>query len=143
MTRGGDYRSVWLGCAGLAVLAAVGLPVAYFLGGGRSLAGAAVGIAVVAVFFTLSVVAVTVAGRRDPQLMFPAAIGTYIVKIAVFGALLAGFDHTGWVDTASFAWVVVAGVLAWSGTGVLALVTTRDPYVQPGGGAGRGRPEGP
>lgn len=131
MTRGGDYRSVRFGVMALSLLALVALPVSAVVGGAPTLWGAAAGVLLVAVFFTISVVAVTVAGRRDPQLMLPAALLSYVAKIVVFGALLATLHAYRWVDVISFAWVVVAGVLTWSAAAILALVRVRVPYLEP------------
>lgn len=131
LTRGGDYRSVRFGVLALALLALVALPVAAATGGAATVWGAAAGVLLVALFFSLSVLAVTLAGRRNPQLMLPAAVLTYIAKIVVFGVLLAAFEATGWVDITSFAWVVVAGVLAWSAAGIVALTRVQVPYLEP------------
>lgn len=104
--------------SGLAGVAAVlvGLP----LGGAKGALGAAIGAIVVLAFFSISVVAVSYAAKVSPQMMFAAAVFSYITKLFVMFALVALFqDVTAW-NSEAFAWSVIALTLVWIGAEIRA-----------------------
>jgi ATP synthase protein I len=81
--------------------------------GSRGVIAAIMGTALVVIFFSISLVAVTYAARISPQAMLPAALGSYIVKLLVIYAALAALrDVTIWNQRA-FAWTVLALTLVW------------------------------
>jgi ATP synthase protein I len=99
--------------SGLAGVAAI--VVALSLAGSRGALGAALGTIIVIAFFTISVVAVSYASRVSPQMMFAAAVFSYITKIMGMFALIALLDGvTAW-SSRSFAWTVLALTLVWIG----------------------------
>lgn len=96
------------GLAGVAAIA-VGLLVA----GAQGALGAALGTLVAIAFFSVSVVAVSYASKISPQMMFAAAVFSYITKIFVMFALIAVFrDATAW-DPQVFAYTIIALTLVW------------------------------
>jgi ATP synthase protein I len=96
------------GLAGVAATA-VGLLVS----GGQGALGAALGALVAIAFFSVSVVAVSYASKISPQMMFTAAVFSYITKIFVMFALIAVFrDTTAW-DSQVFAYTIIALTLVW------------------------------
>ena len=79
-----------------AVAAAIMVAVSTALGGVKGLYGALIGVAIVTVFFGLSVLVVGRAARISPQAMMVAAMITYVVKIvglAVVVSILARDDR--------------------------------------------------
>jgi ATP synthase protein I len=81
--------------------------------GSKGALGAAIGAAVVILFFTISVVVVTYTAKISPQTMMMAALLSYAVKfIVVLSMVIALRDVTFWSPKA-FAWTVVALTLVW------------------------------
>lgn len=111
--------------------------------GGKGALGAALGVALVAVFFTLSVVAVSLAGRWGPTAMTAAALGTYLVKIISVLAIVVALRGTTAFSTRLFGATAIACILVWSAGQVATLARRRIPYVEPGAPeANAGRPAG-
>jgi ATP synthase protein I len=119
---------------GLAVTAAAGLVIAglaLLLGGGRGLAGAALGTAVVACFFSVSKAVLRAVARRAPLLLLPAALATYAVKIILLGVVLVTLQNTDVVDVRWLAWSVLVGVVGWVGAELWVATRTRVPFYDP------------
>ncbi|MQY06834.1 hypothetical protein [Actinomadura macrotermitis] len=115
--------------SGLAGIAAVlaGL----LLGGAKGALGAAIGVIVVLAFFSISVVAVSYASKISPQMMFAAAVFSYITKLLVMLVLVAVFqDATAW-NPAAFAYTVIALTLVWIGAEIRTTLKTKTLYVDP------------
>jgi ATP synthase protein I len=122
------------GLAGLAAVAA-GLVVA----GAAGALGAAIGAVIVIAFFSISVLAVSYASKISPQLMFAAAVFSYITKIFGMLALVIAFEGvTAW-NPRAFAWSVIALTLVWIGAEVRATVKAKTLYVDPEPSPGQGR----
>ena len=112
------------GLAG-ALAIAVGLLVA----GAQGALGAALGTLVAIAFFSVSVVAVSYASKVSPQLMFAAAVLSYITKIFVMFALIAVFrDVTAW-DPAVFAYTIIALTVVWVGAEIRVTARAKTLYV--------------
>jgi hypothetical protein len=73
-----------------------------------------VGAAVVSVFFGVSGLVVTWAGRVHDSYTLPAALGTFMVKMLLLVAVLRALPEDGWVDLRVLGWTVVVGALLWS-----------------------------
>jgi hypothetical protein len=100
--------------------------------GSKGSLGAAIGAAVVIVFFTISVVVVNYAAKISPQTMMTAGLMSYAVKfIAVLGLVIALSDVTFW-NPKAFAWTVVALTLVWIMSETRALLQTRVIELAPG-----------
>ena len=114
-----------------AVAAAVMVAVCAALGGVKGLYGALIGVAIVAVFFGLSVLVVGRAARISPQAMMVAAMVTYVVKIvglAVVVSILHGM--TSFSDRA-LGFTALGCILVWSATQIITTMKLKVLYVEP------------
>ncbi len=125
----------WLAIrAGLVVTAILAVPsagIAAAARGGSGVAGAALGLAVVAVFFTASKVVVALAARYAREFLLPAALGTYVVKIFLLGVLLVTVADVDEIDVLALAWAVFVGVFGWVGAELWVATQTRVPFFDP------------
>jgi ATP synthase protein I len=113
-----------------AVAAAVMVAVSAALGGVKGLYGALIGVAIVAVFFGLSVLVVGRAARISPQAMMVAAMVTYVVKIvglAVVVSILHGM--TAFSDRA-LGLTALGCILVWSAAQVVTAMKVKMLYVE-------------
>ena len=113
------------------VAAAVMVAVSAALGGVKGLYGALIGVAIVAVFFGLSVLVVGRAARISPQAMMVAAMVTYVVKIvglAVVVSILHGM--TAFSDRA-LGFTALGCILVWSAAQVVTAMKVKMLYVEP------------
>ena len=116
--------------------AAVGLVmiiVSVALSGIKGLLGAVLGVALVAVFFGISVLAVGRAARRGPQAMMITALTTYVVKILLLLFLVVRFAGTTAFSSRLFGLTALACILAWSASQVVWSMRLKQPYVEPFG----------
>jgi hypothetical protein len=72
------------------------------------------GAGVVALFFCLSGAVIAWAGRVGDAFTLPAALGTFVIKVAVIGAVFESLPEDGWLDLRVLGWTVIAGALFWS-----------------------------
>jgi ATP synthase protein I len=99
-------------------------------GGAPAAAGAALGVAMVVLFF---------AGGRAPMLLartVPAgplfllvALG-YVLRVVLLLAVLLAFGHNSWLDRSAVAATVIAGALAWTLLLVRRHLTSRQPTLE-------------
>jgi ATP synthase protein I len=120
--------AVFAAAAGVVMIILSGI-----LGGAKGLLGAALGVALVAVFFALSVLAVGRAARVSPQAMMVAALTTFFVKIIVLLFLVARFGTTTAFNGRLFGLTAIVCILVWSGAQVMWSLRLKVPYVQPDG----------
>jgi ATP synthase protein I len=100
--------------------------------GGKGVLGAVFGVMLVTIFFTASVVVVSLAERRWGQgAMMGAAIGTFVVKILILLALVSAFQGTTVFNTKIFGITAIVCILVWSGGQVFTLARRPLPYVVP------------
>jgi len=103
------------------------------LSGIKGLLGAVLGVALVAVFFGISVLAVGRAARRGPQAMMITALTTYVVKILLLLLLVVRFAGTTAFSSRLFGLTALACILAWSASQVVWSMRLKQPYVEPSG----------
>ncbi|MFI6518605.1 hypothetical protein ACIBF1_23825 [Spirillospora sp. NPDC050679] len=115
--------------SGLAGIAAV--VVGLLLDGTKGALGAALGTIVVLAFFSISVVAVSYASKISPQMMFAAAVFSYITKLFVMFALIAALDGVTVWNSTVFAYTVIALTLVWIGAEIRVSLRTKTLYVDP------------
>jgi ATP synthase protein I len=120
--------AVTTGIAG-AVMAAISLGT----GGSKGLLGAIFGIALVAVFFAISVFAVGRAARKSPQAMMITAMTTYLLKIVALLFFVAKFSGTTAFNSRLFGLTALICILAWSASQVIWSMRLKTPYVEPSG----------
>ncbi len=123
-----------------AVAAAIMVAVSAALVGTKGLIGALVGVAVVTVFFGISVVVVGRAARVSPQAMMVAAMVTYLVKIVLLAVVVSSLSGTTAFSTKTLGFVAIGCILVWSATQVITTIKLKMLYVEPDSEAvGRGR----
>jgi ATP synthase protein I len=123
-----------------AVAAAIMVAVSAALVGVKGLIGALIGVAVVAVFFGISVVVVGRAARISPPAMMLAAIITYLVKIVALAVVVSALNGTTAFSTRALGFTAIGCILVWSTTQVITTIKLKMLYVEPDSGAvGRGR----
>jgi ATP synthase protein I len=117
--------------AALATVAAapVALGLAWYLAGTKGVLGAAFGLALAIGFFSATLLAVGAAGRVQPELMLPAAVLTFAVKMTVIGLLLFLLRDTEAFDREAFALALVAGTVIYLAAEIRFAMRARIPYV--------------
>jgi ATP synthase protein I len=101
------------------------------LGGTKGLLGAALGVALVIVFFGISVLVVGRAAKVSPQAMMAAAVGSYLVKILVLIILVGAFQNSTAFNGRFFGLTVIVCVIAYSAAQVLSSMRLKMLYVEP------------
>jgi ATP synthase protein I len=122
-------RSALVTAVTAVIMAAVSLGV----GGGKGLLGAVLGVALVAIFFALSVFAVGRAARISPQAMMITAMVTYIVKILALLVFVAALGSTTVFNARLFGLTALACVLTWCLAQVVWSMRLKFLYVEPRG----------
>lgn len=116
--------------AGAAVIMAV---ISVAIGGSKGLLGAVLGVALVAVFFAISVFAVGRAARKSPQAMMITAMSTYIVKVLLLLFFVVRFAGTTAFNSRLFGVTALVCILVWSASQVFWSMRLKAPYVEPSG----------
>jgi ATP synthase protein I len=125
----GDARIVR---AGLVATAAVGLVVviaAGVLAGWRGVYGALLGTALAMAFFAITIVVVSAAARIANELMLPAALGTYLIKLIGIGLALFFLRDTTAFNRTAFALATVIGACVFMVAELRFALRSRTPYV--------------
>ena len=123
-----------------AVAAAIMVAVSAAVVGVKGLIGALIGVAIVTVFFGISVVVVGRAARISPPAMMLAAIITYLVKIVALAVVVSALNGTTAFSTRALGFTAIGCILVWSATQVITTIKLKMLYVEPDSQAvGRGR----
>jgi ATP synthase protein I len=125
----GDVRIVR---AGVLTTAAAGVPVvlgAGLLGGWKGLDGALLGTLLAMAFFAITIVVVSVAARIANELMLPAALGTYLLKLVGIGLALFLLRDTTAFNRTAFALATVIGAGVFMVAELRFALRARTPYV--------------
>lgn len=121
------------GLATCAVLAVAAPLVAGAVAGWPGALGALAGVALVAVNYTISGVAVAWADSVNTALVLPVGMATYAVKFTLLGVALVALLGTGWPGLPSMGMSILAATLAWTVAHTWWAVRARIPYVDPDG----------
>jgi len=105
--------------------------VSLLLAGPKGLFGSLIGLAVVVVFFSISMVAVNYAAKVSPHAMMAAALLSYAVKLLGMFALIAVLKNVTIWNPKAFAWTVIGLTLVWILAEARATIKLRTPYVVP------------
>jgi ATP synthase protein I len=114
-----------------AVAAAVMVAISAALVGVKGLIGALVGVAIVTVFFGISVLVVGWAARISPQAMMVAGLVTYLVKIVALAVIVSALNGTTAFSTRTVGFVAIGCILVWSATQVITAIKVKMLYVEP------------
>lgn len=87
-----------------------------FLSGGVPVAlGAAAGVALTAVSYTMSTLVIAWADTVRPELVMRLGLLAYVLKYTLLGVILAFLVSSDWPGRVALGWGIVAGVLCWTG----------------------------
>ena len=103
------------------------------LGGAKGLLGSVLGVALVAVFFAISITAVSRAAKVSPQAMMITALTSYMIKILVLLFVVARFSGTTAFNGRLFGLTAIVCVLAWTFSQVFWSMKLKVLYVEPDG----------
>jgi len=120
-------RAGALTAAAAAIMVAVSAAVA----GVKGLIGALIGVAIVTVFFGISVLVVGRAARISPQAMMVAAMITYVVKIVALAIVVSALNGTTAFSTRALGFTAIGCILVWSAAQVITAVKVKMLYVEP------------
>ena len=87
----------------------------FLSGGSPSALGAATGVLIVTLSYTMSTLVIAWADTVRPALLMPLALFTYILKYSILGVVLAYGVSTDWTGKSALGWGIVAAVIVWTG----------------------------
>jgi ATP synthase protein I len=111
--------------------AAIMVAVSAAVAGVKGLIGALVGVAIVTVFFGISVLVVGRAARISPQAMMAAAMVTYVVKIVALAIVVSMLNGTTAFSTRALGFTAIGCILVWSATQIITAIKLKMLYVEP------------
>jgi ATP synthase protein I len=114
-----------------AAVAAVIVAVSAALVGIKGLIGALLGVALVTVFFGISIVVVGRAARISQPAMMVAALVTFLVKIVALAVVVSSLAGTTAFSTRTLGFTAIGCILAWSAAQVIAAIKVKLLYVEP------------
>jgi ATP synthase protein I len=114
-----------------AVAAAIMVALSAVLVGVKGLVGSLIGVAVVTVFFGISVLVVGRAARIGPAAMMIAALVTYLVKIVALAVVVSSLNGTTAFSTKALGLTAIGCILVWSAMQVITTVKLKMLYVEP------------
>lgn len=91
--------------------------------------GGALGAALAAVSFAGSSVVLAWTDIVDRRLIMPVGLLTYVMKFALFGALMYAVTTSGWAGSRAVGWGLMVGTLVWATTQAVWVYRSRIPYV--------------
>ncbi|MFG2048082.1 hypothetical protein ACGFIW_11715 [Micromonospora sp. NPDC048935] len=106
--------------AALAVVAAV---VGGVTDGATAALGAAAGVGVTVLSYTLTTVVLAWADQINPQLLLPLGLGLYAVKFTLLGVVMVAVASAGWAGLIPLCLGIVAGVAVWTAVHIWWLTT--------------------
>lgn len=107
------------------------------LRGGPGAVGAALGTAIVLVFFSIGQFVLGRVLRSNPELAMTVALMVYLVKIGVLFVFILLFAGTTAFDNRVFALTIVVCTITWTIAEVWVFARTKVLVVEPGSGPGR------
>jgi ATP synthase protein I len=113
--------------------AAVMTAICGLVGGTKGLLAAGIAVALVAVFFGISVFAVGRAARVSPQAMMATAVATYLVKILLLLIFVGQFQDTTAFNPRLFGLTAIILVLVYSAAQIVWSMRLKMLYVEPDG----------
>ncbi|WUJ12412.1 hypothetical protein OHA21_33725 [Actinoplanes sp. NBC_00393] len=89
--------------------------VGFFAGGPAAALGAATGVLIVTVSYSMSTLVIAWADTVRPALLMPLGLLTYMLKYTLLGIILAYGVSTDWPGKTALGLGIVAGVMVWTG----------------------------
>jgi ATP synthase protein I len=129
-----DARIVRGAVLATALAAVVVVVVAGVLAGRTGVYGALLGSSLAIAFFAVTIVVVSVAGRIASELMLPAALATYLVKVIAIAVMLILLRDTTAFSRTAFALATVIGACVFLVAELRIALRARAPYVEAEGG---------
>jgi ATP synthase protein I len=114
-----------------AAAAAIMVAVSAALVGVKGLYGALIGVALVAVFFGISVLVVGRAARISPQAMMVAAMISYVVKIIALAIVVSALHGMTAFSGRALGFTALGCILVWSVAQVVTAIKVKMLYVEP------------
>jgi ATP synthase protein I len=114
-----------------AVAAAVMVAVCAAPVGAKGFYGALIGVALVTVFFSISVLVVGRAARVSPQAMMLAAVITYLVKIVALAIVVSALHGMTAFSGRALGFTALGCILVWSAAQVITVMKVKMLYVEP------------
>jgi ATP synthase protein I len=111
--------------------AAVMVALCGVFGGVKGLTGALLGVALVIVFFGLSILAVGAAARVSPQAMMITALSTFLVKIIALAFVVSHFAGTSEFNSKLFGFTAIVCIVVWSLSQAITSARQKMLYVEP------------
>lgn len=109
--------------ASLALLL-VGTTLGALLGGTSAAVGAAAGVGVVTISYTMSVLIISWGDSINPNLVLPFGMGAYVLKFTWIGMIMWVLATHGWAGLPAMGFGVVAGVIVWTTAQIVTVVRT-------------------
>jgi hypothetical protein len=100
--------------AASAALAAVAAVLGGVTRGADGALGAAAGVGITVLSYTLTTVVLARADQINPQLLLPLGLGLYALKFTVLGVVMVAVASTGWPGLIPLCLGIVAGVAVWT-----------------------------
>jgi ATP synthase protein I len=116
-----------------APLAAVMVAICAGVGGMKGLIGALLGVALVVIFFGISILAVGQAARISQQAMMITALGTFLAKILLLAFLVDRLAGTTLFNSKLFGFTAIVCIIAWSMSQAITNARMKMLYVEPDG----------
>ena len=113
--------------------AAIMIALSAVLGGAKGVLGSALGAALVVIFFTISIAAVSRAEKVSPRAQMVTALTTFLIKILVLMILVSRFSNTTAFNGRLFGLTAIVCILVWSGAQVFWSMRLKVLYVEPDG----------
>lgn len=127
-----DISHLRSGLVATGALGALGVPLALWLRGGHGAFWLLVGLVIVAGFFSVSALAIALAGKCfGDAATLPAAVGTYLLKIGILGGVMVTIRDLDWLDAPALATAVLAGTVTWTAVHCRRVWTAKIYYVDP------------
>jgi ATP synthase protein I len=114
-----------------AAAAAVMVALSAALAGVKGLYGALIGVAIVFVFFGLSVLVVGRAARISPAAMMAAAMITYLVKIVALAVVVSTLNGMTAFSDRALGFTALACILVWCAAQAVVAIKVKMLYVEP------------
>jgi len=116
-----------------AIAAAIMVALSAAIVGVKGLIGALVGVAIVVVFFGISILIVGRASKISPPAMMIAALSTFLVKIIALAFIVSATKGTSAFSTRTLGFVAIGCILVWSVAQVITAMKVKMLYVEPAG----------